>query len=295
MATDFTRKDSFYTDLACERRQADPAAPGVEFTREEVGSLVWERIRITSCEGERSIGRPMGRYYTLHLPAEDGEEDIRESATEELSGALLGLFGELPCFPTRFLVIGLGNGALTPDAVGVRVAERVHATMHLAAYDRKSFRALDCAEIAVLSPGVSAQSGMDAGEIAEAVAEKIHPDAVIAVDALAAREKERLGRSLQLSDTGIFPGSGVGNRRRALSFETLGVPVIAVGIPTVIDARILAADAARALGVGEDGIRRYLSSEKGKYFVSPKNIDEIVNNCSQIIADSINAAIGVIL
>ena len=141
----------------------------------------------------------------------------------------------------------------------------------------------------------SAQSGMDAGEIAEAVAEKIHPDAVIAVDALAAREKERLGRSLQLSDTGIFPGSGVGNRRRALSFETLGVPVIAVGIPTVIDARIIAADAARTLGVGEDGIRRYLSSEKGKYFVSPKDIDEIVNNCSQIIADSINAAIGVIL
>ncbi len=295
MGADFFRKDDFYTDLACERRRADTATPGVEFTREEVGALVWERIRITSGEGERSIGRPMGRYYTLHLPQNATDEEVRDCATEELSAALLGLFEGLPTFPSRLLVVGLGNGTLTPDAVGVRAAERVHATMHLAAYDRKTFRALDCTEIAVLSPGVAAQSGMDAGEIAEAVAEKIHPDALIAVDALAARDKSRLGRSLQLSDTGIFPGSGIGNRRRSLSFETLGVPVIAIGVPTVIDARILAADTARALGSDEESARRYLSSENGKYFVTPKDIDDIVNNCSQIIANSINAAVGVVL
>lgn len=295
MGTDFLRKDNFYTDLACERRRADERVPGVEFTREEVGALVWERIRITSGEGERSIGRPMGRYYTLHLPKNAADEEIRESATEELSGAILGLLEGLPSFPTRVLVVGLGNGALTPDAVGVRVAERVHATMHLAAHDRKAFRALDCAEIAVLRPGVASQSGMDAGEITEAVAAKIHPDAVIAVDALAAREKVRLGRSLQLSDTGIFPGSGIGNRRRPLSFETLGVPVVSVGVPTVIDARILIADTARTLGSGEDSTARFLSSEKEKYFVTPKDIDDIVNNSVQIIANSINAAIGVVL
>lgn len=295
MGADFARKDNFYSDLACERRRADTETPGVEFTREEVGALVWERIRITSSEGERSIGRPMGRYYTLHLPENAADEEIRESATEELSAAILGLLEELPYFPSRVLVVGLGNGELTPDAVGVRVADRVHATMHLAAYDRRSFRALDCAEIAVLSPGVAAESGMDAGEVAEAVAEKIHPDAVIAVDALAAREKARLGRTIQLSDTGIFPGSGVGNRRRALSFETLGVPVIAVGVPTVIDARALAADTALSLGADADKVNKFLSSEEGKYFVTPKDIDEIVNNSAQIIANSVNAAVGVVI
>lgn len=295
MGFDFTRKENFYTDLACERRRADIDATGVEFTREEVGALVWERIRITSSEGEKSIGRPMGRYYTLHLPENAAEEEIREAATEELSGAILGLLEGVAYFPTRVLFVGLGNGELTPDAIGKRVAERVHATMHLAAYDRKTFRALDCAEIAVLSPGVAAESGMDAGDVAEAVAEKIHPDVVLVADALAAREKERLGRTIQISDTGIFPGSGVGNRRRALSFETLGVPVIAIGVPTVIDARILIADAAASLGAETEKIKKFLSAEEGGFFVTPKDIDEIVNNSAQIIANAINASVGVVL
>ena len=136
---------------------------------------------------------------------------------------------------------------------------------------------------------------MDAGDVAEAVAEKIHPDVVLVADALAAREKERLGRTIQISDTGIFPGSGVGNRRRALSFETLGVPVIAIGVPTVIDARILIADAAASLGAETEKIKKFLSAEEGGFFVTPKDIDEIVNNSAQIIANAINASVGVVL
>lgn len=287
--------DGFYTDLACERRRADADVRGVLFTKESVGALVWERVLITSTEGERCLGRPMGRYDTLHLPSVCVDEEIADAATEELSSALLGILSGLSHFPARLLIVGLGNARLTTDALGARTAERIHATLHLAREDKRAFRALDCAEIAVVSPGVSAQSGMDACEIVEAVAEKLHPDAVIAVDALAAREKQRLGRSIQLSDTGLFPGSGVGSCRRPVTFETLGIPVIAVGVPTVIDARLLVADAAEACGMKRETAEKMIRSGEEGYFVSPKNIDDIVNNCSQIIADSVNAALGVVL
>lgn len=287
--------DGFYTDLACERGRADRGERGVLFSRESMGALVWERVFITSAEGERRIGRPMGRYDTLHLPADCLDEEVADAATEALSSALLGLFSELTHFPRRLLIVGLGNAALTPDALGVRTAKRVHATLHLAREDKRTFRALDCAELAVITPGVSAESGMEACEVIEGVAEKVHPDAIIAVDALAAREKKRLGRSIQLSDTGLFPGSGVGNRRRALTFETVGIPVIAIGVPTVIDARLLASDAALACGACRETADKILRCETAGYFVSPKDIDEIVNNTSQIIANAINASVGIVL
>ena len=280
------------TDLACERRKADLSLPGVAYAEETRGGLRWERLRILSAEGEKSIGRPKGTYLTLTVPRMDGldegeKREIAQALADKLTDLSQNALGKLP---ESLLVVGLGNEALTPDAVGPLTARAVHATMHVKETDEAAFRAWDCAAIAVLTPGVTAQSGMDAAETVAAVCRKIKPDLVIAVDALAARATERLGCTVQLSDTGISPGSGVGNHRIALNEKTVGAPVLAVGVPTVTDSRVFFA---------EEAERRGLSGEvdwtKAGMFVSPKEIGEIADGAADLIGSAINTAFGVCL
>ena len=270
----------FDSDLACERRRADTSLTGVEYRKEVTDGGSWEFIRITDSEGARSIGRPIGCYDTLTLERMDlldagGIAD----ASEEVARELCRLADGLGVLPERLLVIGLGNRDLTPDSVGPRCAEAVNATMHIRDAEPKFFSSLECSAIALLSPGVSACSGMDAARIAAAICLGEHFDAVIAVDSLAARSPARLGRTVQLSDTGIFPGSGIGNSRSGITKETVGAPVIAIGVPTVIDARLLAGD------------RCDLRGER--MFVSPKEINGIVGAAARIIAGGINQAFGI--
>lgn len=270
------------TDLACERHRADTASSGVKFRTERVGAFTWERLTVTSAEGAESIGRPIGSYNTLNVPEMTvlDDSDIADAANE-VSRELCSAFERLGVIPDRILVVGLGNGDLTPDAVGPRTAERVTATMHVKRFDRRFFSELDCSEIAVCTPGVTSKTGMEAAETVTSICERIEPDAVIAIDSLASRSTERLGKTIQISDTGIFPGSGIGNGRRPLNEDTLGAPVIAIGVPTVINARILVGDDSR------DG------ADAADLFVSPKDIDTVVDVSSKIIADGINQAFGI--
>ncbi len=275
-------KRLYDTDLACERRRADTGVSGIEeeWFDAPIGSLM--RIRVTSEEGARSIGRPRGRYDTLTLPRMDtldgeGIEDAKEAVARELCG----LMHENDVSPERLLVVGLGNPSLTPDAIGSRAADLVEPTMHIRRYDERMFGALDCSEIAVIKTGVLATSGIDAAEVVRGVTKSIRPDALIVVDALAARSPTRLGTTLQFSDTGIHPGSGVGAHRHAIDEGVMGVPVIAIGVPTVIDARLVVG--------GEDE-----QSTEGM-LVCPKDIDAIVKNASEIISGGINQAFGVFL
>ena len=274
------RGNDLRSDLACERRRADLSCDEVKYERcfSSVGS--WERIRITGREGETCIGRPRGSYDTLTIGRADllSSEEISDAA-EEIASELCRLMEGLAVSPDRLLIAGLGNRELTPDSLGPRTAEMVNATMHLRRLDEKSFFAMDCSEIAVIKPGVSAESGMESAELLASLCGIIKPDAVIAVDSLAARSPQRLGRTLQLSDTGIFPGSGIGNHRAELTKKTVGAPVIAIGVPTVIDARLLAGDSA--------------FSQSEEMFVSPKEIDAIVRASAQIIAEGINQAFGI--
>ena len=270
------------SDLACERRRADTAAAGIKFLSEAVGAHRWERLSVTTAEGAESIGRPMGSYNTLNVTELNAfdDSDIADTANE-VAKELCTMFDRLGVIPDRLLVVGLGNRDLTPDSIGPRVAERVSATMHVKSFDRRFFTDLDCSEIAVCIPGVTSKTGMEAAETVMAICERIEPDAVIAIDSLASRSTERLGKTVQISDTGIFPGSGVGNGRRPLNEETLGAPVIAIGVPTVINARILTGDGESLLESPDD------------LFVSPKDIDTIVDVFSRIIAEGINQAFGV--
>ena len=270
------------SDLACERRRADVAMSGIQFRTEEMGAYRWEKLSVTTDEAAETIGRPIGSYNTLNIPELStlDDADIADAANE-ISKELCIMLDKLGVIPERLLIVGLGNRDLTPDSVGPLVAERVTATMHVKNFDRRFFTDLDCSEIAVCVPGVTSKTGMEAAETVMAICERIEPDAVIAIDSLASRSTERLGKSIQISNTGIFPGSGIGNGRRPLCEATLGAPVIAIGVPTVINARILIGESENASEAPDD------------LFVSPKDIDTIASVSARIIAEGINQAFGI--
>lgn len=271
------------SDLALERRRADTELRGVEYRVDYGGIGTWERIRISSEEGARAIGRPMGHYDTLTLPRMDTlDAQETDDAVEELARELCRATERACAQPDRILVIGLGNPTLTPDSVGTRSAELVRATMHIADDDPALLAALDCSEIAVIAPGVRSCSGIGTESYVKGMVRATMPSMVIAVDSLAAGSPSRLGSTVQICDTGIHPGSGMRRRRDTLSRETLGVPVIAIGVPTVIHADLLVRDRAE-LRAAEDGERM---------FVSPTEIGAIVQSAARIISGGINQAFG---
>ena len=271
-----------YTDLACERRRADESLPDVHSRREACSVGAWERIEIVGEEGARSLGRPIGFYDTLLLERFDLlDEASAELIKDELASELLSMLEKMKSCVKRILIAGLGNAALTPDALGAQAASLVKPTFHIKSIDEKTFNSLGCAEIAVIKPGVASESGLDTKDAVKGICDTVHPDAIIAIDALAARAPERLGTTIQISSTGIIPGGGLGNPRGAISKDTVGIPVISIGAPTVMDARLfLCDDIKRAAG-------------RSAMFISPKEINEIVDVGADIIAGGINRAFGI--
>ncbi len=266
----------FLSDLASERRRADVSVDGISYNRERCPVGTWERINIYTDEGEKSIGRPRGNYDTLNTRRLDlldyeGIDDAKNEIAEELCS----LFDKNDVFPRRILVVGFGNRELAPDSIGPLAASKIKPTLHISKSDEKAFSALECSEIAVFCPGVTARSGLDSAFITESVCRTVMPDAVIAIDALASRSPDRLGTTVQICDTGIFPGTGLGNGRSAVSKTTLGIPVFAIGVPTVMDSRLF----------GD-------ISERGM-FVSPKDINGLAETAADIIAGGINQAFGI--
>ena len=268
-----------YTDLAVERRRADLDIPGIEYTKEYFSVGCWERLKISTKRGAEAIGRPIGIYDTLQCERIDLiDSDRLERAKEAVAGELCDILDSSDIFPGRILIAGLGNPFLTPDAVGCEAAKGVKPTMHIKEMDKRLFDRLNCAEIAVCTPGVVATSGMDAAIMLKGLCDIIRPDVVIAIDALATQSSERLGTTVQICNTGISPGSGLGNPRLSIGIETLGVPVISIGVPTVIDTRMLC---------GTEGFC------DTPMFVSPKEINEIVSASADLIAGGINRAFGI--
>ena len=268
-----------YTDIAIERHRADLTLPGVEYTKEKIAAGVYERIKISTKIGAESIGRPMGLYDTLTLKRFDlmDNDEISDSC-DCLADALDRMLEDSEIFPGRLLIACLGNPKLTPDSVGPAVAEEIKPTMHIRDMDRRLFESLSCAEIAVITPGVMATSGLDAVVTIRGVCDLIKPDTVIAIDSLCAASYERLGNTIQICNSGISPGSGIGNPRLSIGEETLGVPVISIGVPTVIDSRT---------------IQENSSSLPEPMLVSPKEINEIISVSAKIIGGGINRAFGI--
>lgn len=276
-----------YTDLACERYKADTSLSGVAFQKEETPAGTWERIKITSLEGAKSIGRPMGIYNTLHTEQiNDFDEEMMNDVSREISTELISLFNKTNVSLRRILIAGLGNSELTPDAVGSLTAKGVRPTLHIKSSDERLFSTLECSEIAVLAPGVAAQTGLDSLVILKSVCEKIKPNAVIAIDALAARNRERLGKTIQLSSTGIIAGGGLENHGTSINEDSLGVPVFSIGVPTVISEKSFCPDK-----TSENSVLIKAQNRKSM-FLCPKEISEIVSLSARTIADGINLAFG---
>ncbi len=270
-----------YTDLASERRRADTDVDGIDFKEIPCRVGVWDRVKVKNEIGARFIGRPVGSYYTLNLERldlfdEEGLLDVQEAIAKRLCG----ICDENAIIPARILVVGFGNERLTPDSFGPKCATRVKPTLHISRYDENAFEELECSEIAVFCPGVPAIYGMESAESTRQICEAIAPDVVFALDAISTRSQQRLGASIQISDTGIFPG-GVGNLRVPITKETMGVPVIGIGVPTVMDLR--------AFGINQHGSKRMTGSP---LFVSPREIDEITDNAAEVIGGAINQAFG---
>lgn len=263
------------TDLAVE---AVSKAEGMYAVTTREGDVEWCDVTIDKSISHR-IGKPVGRYVTANVPPLTDNEQHLESVAKTLGSKLRELLPK----KGMVLVVGLGNEALTADALGPRTASMVLATRHIQGEFARSVGLNNLRSTAVLYPNVLGNTGMESEEIVAGVCHQLHPCAVIAVDALAARSVSRLGRTVQLSDAGIAPGSGVGNNRRALNRDTLGIPVIGLGVPTMVDAERLAEELT--------GSSCHNATEGTPMMVTPREIDLLIARAARLLAMSIHAAL----
>lgn len=279
---------AFRTDLAIEaieNHKTAAALPHVRQSDRTLEGFAVHEVRILSEDAAREIGKPQGRYLTLELDALiRREEDAFPRACKALSTLLRELLPHPNDGPV--LIAGLGNRMITPDAIGPQTADHVIATRHLVAQSPAIFA--DWRPVSALAPGVLGQTGVETGEVICGVLDRVRPAAVIAVDALAAGRLSRLLRTVQLADTGITPGAGVGNARAALNEETLGVPVIAVGVPTVVDGATLAHEISSQLG---QPACEALDDLSQPVMITTRDIDREVADISRMIGYAVNMAL----
>ncbi len=275
----------FRTDLALEQTQhlGSDLPPGVTLNRETQEDVEIYTVEIQTADAARRMGKPIGRYITVDgKPFESTVEDD-EAQVKAAAEALRGLLPE----KGLVLVVGLGNEHITPDALGPRVVDHIITTRHIEQSVAQAVGLEGMRPVAAIAPGVLAQTGIEAAEIARWLSDQTGPVAVIAIDALAASETDRLGRTIQISDAGIVPGSGVQGSRKALSRETLGVPVISLGVPTVVDASVFVQRYLEEQGARPGG---QPDGQQKPLMVTPHQIDLIIERSAKIIALAINIA-----
>lgn len=274
------------TDLALELAETiDQAGGGISVSEYDKGGAKISRIKLTSDDSTRSIGKPKGTYITITVPPFSDDAELGD----ELLMAVKDEFTSLLPKEGLILVVGIGNTSVTPDALGPKAAAGILATRHISGELARSAGLENLRPVAVLSPGVLGQTGIETGDIIAGIVKNIEPAAVIAIDALASRKLSRLGCTIQIADSGINPGAGVGNKRREISLSTLGVPVISVGVPTVVDATTLVFDL-----LGEDGARqnKELIEPRGAgMMVTPREIDILIERAARLVSRAVNCAL----
>ena len=283
-----------WTDLAMESRGAQP-----EQTQTLPGGIERTVVTIRDAQTAKALGRPVGVYVTLSCPQRMSIElGTRRALSEELGRAIAGM---LPEDCRTVLVVGLGNRTVTPDALGPRTVERVLVTRHMDGCLPQDVEE-KLRSVCAAAPGVLGVTGIETAEVLRGMVAHVRPDAVIVVDALAARSSQRICSTIQVADTGITPGSGVGNHRKALTRETLGIPVIAVGVPMVVYASTIARDAMGYLGAADGAseadeerlatcVEQVVSMRLGDLIVTPREVDALVERMAGIVAEGINLAL----
>ncbi len=304
------------TDLAleakedCDAQKVSVRGVHVKEERDEKREIFTTTVRIETENGAKAMGKPVGTYITIEAPnLSIPDEGYHREISKEVARHLKRLTRE----EKSILIVGLGNKEVTPDALGPEVVGNLRITRHVVReYGQLLLKGKEIREISSLTPGVMAQTGMETSEIIRGVVEETHPDLIIVVDALAARSTKRLNRTIQITDAGIHPGSGVGNHRSGINRQTIGIPVIAVGVPTVVDAATIVNDTMFNLVEAMDEsehlkelggtlktlnreekyqiIRELLTPNLNTMFVTPKDIDETVKRISFTISEGINLA-----
>lgn len=286
------------TDLACETVESGSDTAGAVFGEYESGSFRVCELFVEKGEGEKSTGKKSGTYLTIHCPPVlslcDAERlDLTDLICKKITDLTQRVTGSPVDSSLRILVAGLGNRFISADSIGPRTADKIAVTSHMRASPYESlFERIGCASLSAVHPGVMGQTGIEAAAMIKGACDYVKPHAVIAVDALAARSVSRLGCTFQLCDTGIEPGSGIGNRRCRIDRETLGYPVIAIGVPTVVDCATLIFDALSRTDLSEKEMESlYPSLEKERdLFVSPRDCDVVAEELSSILANAVNQA-----
>lgn len=285
------------SDLASEMMTGESLGTEGAFLRKRrAGEFEITELIIKTEEAAKEVQRPRGRYLTVDCGRIDRlSRGQRTCLARVLAGELRGMASKMtkkridPSFCV--FAAGLGNAELTPDAIGPETVRRLQVTRHLREYEKELYHALECSSLATLSPGVLGQTGIETREVLYGVAETLHPDLILVIDALTARSCERLAATVQLSDSGITPGSGVGNHRSAITKESMGVPVLAIGVPTVVHSATLVYDALQRAGHREIDQKLHEVLNSGKsFFVSPKECDVICDCTADLLALSIGMA-----
>lgn len=310
---------NFRTDLALERRDLYKKAnniekeiDGIETEEENIEDKIHlSRVKVTNKQGEDAIGKPIGNYITIDIKnLKTSNEDDIQKASEVVTKELKNLIYKHIDNKSPVLVVGLGNLYVTPDALGPKVVNEIDITRHLIEY-MPGVLDESTRPVSAIAPGVLGTTGIETQEILKGIVDNIKPSLIIIIDALASRSIERISSSIQLADTGIVPGAGVGNARKELTEEKLGVPVIAIGIPTVVEAATIAADSLTLFikKVQEQAqsnnflnqlqeedkyemIKEVLSPNDYNFIVTPKEIDELIENMKDIVARGINFAVN---
>lgn len=308
---------SIRTDLALEARelyqqQNRDYIPGVKVDEEEVEGVKISRVHILSPLGQESLGKPQGNYITLEAPdIKNRDPEFQQTLSKIIAQEIKKLVTLNKNSVT--LVVGLGNWNITPDSLGPKVVDRLLVTRHILEYlpDQIDDR---LRPVCAIAPGVLGITGIETGEIIKGIVDRLKPDLVIAIDALASRRTDRIGMTIQIADTGISPGSGIGNKRMGLNKETLGVPTIAIGVPTVVYAYTIGRDSLQMLidkfvdhatadsqfyqmlkQMGEEQldalVHQVVTQELGDLVVTPKEIDLLIDYVADVLADGLNLAL----
>ena len=282
---------NFRTYLALERHESvkDEDLKGIKLEKREKQGIKISHITVLDEEGEKALGKKRGRYITAEIPGLERSADMLEEWSGILAQEIRSL---LTSTEGTVLVAGLGNRDITPDALGPECISLLLATRHIKTELCENVHLSSLRSVAGIEPGVLGNTGIETAEILKGIAEQINPSAVIVIDALAARSLERLGNTVQMCDTGVSPGSGVGNKRMKIDSDFLGVPVIAVGVPTVVDGITVALDVIEACGVNlsEEKNNIILKSEK-EMMVTPKEIDLMIKRAAKLISLAVNRAL----
>lgn len=277
------------TDLAVEARElAGEDVQGVEYSEKSESGMKISRLHIKNHKASLKLRKEEGSYITVDIPAMTDNFPVSDERVEVIGREIRRLI------PVNGLVLvcGLGNTEITPDALGPKSVSRVLATRHITGELARSTGLDRLRPVAVLSTGVTGQTGIETFEYIESIVRKLRPSAVITIDALASRRVSRLGTTVQITDTGISPGAGVHNHRRRINQATLGVPVIAVGVPTVVDSLTLISDLLRIEDEKTtEELKRHLSPRGSTMFVTPKEIDLLIDRAGRLISLSINRAL----